>query len=205
LKLTNEDYSPPSYWTVPVKPAISNRELILSRIGGTLSTPGVILRKCWIWLTEASSHFHTRANQFVQHHLSIWSVVMTIDADHVIVPTRIGSASAKMLAEILGVPWAGAGPFSAVYVNDGLTLDFVETEGSFSPHHYCFRVEEQEFNAILGRLKRAGISYRSTLNGPDDLQVNREYCNSSLCWNEPDGHQWEIRTVARLPQAEMSI
>jgi hypothetical protein len=36
------------------------------------------------------------------------------------------AASAKKLAELLGVPWgkAVAGPFTAVYVHDGLTLDF---------------------------------------------------------------------------------
>jgi hypothetical protein len=51
---------------------------------------------------------------------------MTIHLDHTIVPSRNKIASAKLLAEILGVPWAeaGAGPFAPVYVNEGLTLDF---------------------------------------------------------------------------------
>jgi hypothetical protein len=47
--------------------------------------------------------------------------------DHLIVPAKDRVAAAKLLAEVLGVPWAeqGAfGPFSPVYVNDGLTLDF---------------------------------------------------------------------------------
>ena len=45
---------------------------------------------------------------------------MTIHLDHTIVPSRNQVASAKLLAELLGVPWAeaGAGPFSPVYVND---------------------------------------------------------------------------------------
>jgi catechol 2,3-dioxygenase-like lactoylglutathione lyase family enzyme len=128
---------------------------------------------------------------------------MTIDLDHVIVPTRDRSASAKMLAELLGVPWAGAGPFSAVYVNEGLTLDFVETEGAFAPHHYCFRVEEDEFNAILGRLTRAGIKYRSTARGPEDMQVNRQPSGCNVYWNEPDGHQWEILSVSHARQLEV--
>lgn len=51
---------------------------------------------------------------------------MTIHLDHTIVPSRHMAASAKKLAELLGVPWgkAVAGPFTAVYVHDGLTLDF---------------------------------------------------------------------------------
>jgi hypothetical protein len=51
---------------------------------------------------------------------------MTILLDHAIVPARDRRASAKVLADLLGVPWsdAEAGPFTAVYVNDTLTLDF---------------------------------------------------------------------------------
>lgn len=65
---------------------------------------------------------------------------MTIQLDHVIVPSHNKTASAKRLAELLGVPWAeaGAGPFSPVYVNDGLTLDFIETDEHFPIYHFCF-------------------------------------------------------------------
>jgi hypothetical protein len=62
---------------------------------------------------------------------------MTVQLDHSIVPCRDQVAAAKKLAEILGVPWAakGMGPFSPVYVNDGLTLDFIQTEDAFPVHH----------------------------------------------------------------------
>src|SRR5262245_60217135 len=54
---------------------------------------------------------------------------MTIQLDHTIVPSRDKVAAAKLLGELLGVPWApsGIGPFAPVYVNDGLTLDFIDT------------------------------------------------------------------------------
>ena len=50
---------------------------------------------------------------------------MTIELDRLIVSARNQRVSAKLLADLLGVRWAetGAGPFSPVYVNDGLTLD----------------------------------------------------------------------------------
>ena len=53
---------------------------------------------------------------------------MTIELDHLIVSARDQRASAKLLGELLGVRWAeaGVGPFSPVYVNEGLTLDFIE-------------------------------------------------------------------------------
>lgn len=60
---------------------------------------------------------------------------------------------------LYSVPWAesGVGPFSPVYINDGLTLDFDESEGDFPVQHYCFRVTQPEFDEILGRIRAAGI------------------------------------------------
>jgi len=128
---------------------------------------------------------------------------MTIHLDHTIVPARNKVASAKLLADLLGVPWAesGIGPFSPVYVNEGLTLDFIETDEAFPVYHFCFRVTKKEFDAILSRLKARGIKYRSTVRGPMDMQINTEYGGSMVYWNEPEGHQWEMLTVsyARAP------
>lgn len=44
---------------------------------------------------------------------------MPIELDHTIVSSHHRVASAKRLAELLGVPWdeEGQGPFSPVYVN----------------------------------------------------------------------------------------
>ena len=134
---------------------------------------------------------------------------MTIELDHVIVSSHTRDASARLLAHLLGVPCAPAraGPFFAVYVNDGLTLDFIETDEAFPVEHFCFRVDEAGFDAILARLRSAGISYRSSVRGPVDMRINTDYGGRMLYWNEPDGHQWEILTVsyarrdAAAPQA----
>ena len=111
-------------------------------------------------------------------------------------PSRNQIASAKLLAELLGVPWAASsiGPFSPVYVNDGLTLDFIDTDEDFPVYHFCFRVTQQDFDAILGRIEAAGIPYRSNVHGPVDMQINTQYGGNIVYWNEPDGHQWEILT-----------
>lgn len=134
---------------------------------------------------------------------------MSIELDHTIVPSHHKIASAKRLAELLGVPWAetGAGPFSPVYVNDGLTLDFVETAEPFPIYHFCFRVSPEEFESILGRINAAGIEYRSNVHGPTDMQINTQYGGSIVYWSEPDGHQWEILTVsyARPPSSSLPM
>jgi catechol 2,3-dioxygenase-like lactoylglutathione lyase family enzyme len=65
------------------------------------------------------------------------------------------------------------------------------------PHiHFCFRVSEAEFDAILGRLRAAGIAYRSRVHGPVDGQVDTDHGGRIVYWNEPDGHQWEMLTVS---------
>ena len=127
---------------------------------------------------------------------------MAIELDHTIVPSRTKVASAKQLAGLLGVPWSPAsiGSFAAVYVNDGLTLDFIDTDEDFPIYHFCFRVSQPEFDAILGRIKAAGIEYRSNIRGPVDRQVSTQFGGNSVYWNEPDGHQWEMLTVSYARQ-----
>lgn len=127
---------------------------------------------------------------------------MPIELDHTIVPSRDKAASAKLLGELLGVPWAktGIGPFSPVYVNEGLTLDFIDTDEAFPVYHFCFRVSQGEFDAILGRLQAAGIPYRSSVRGPEDMKVNTDYGGSMVYWNQPGGHQWEMLTVSYARQ-----
>ncbi|MFC7297176.1 VOC family protein [Herminiimonas aquatilis] len=105
---------------------------------------------------------------------------------------------AKMLAELLDLPWSetGVGPFAPVYLNDGLTLDFDDWRDPVPSMHYFFRVSQDEFTAILARIQRAGIAYRSKVHGPVDYQVDTLHGGSIVYWNEPDGHQWEMLTVS---------
>jgi hypothetical protein len=121
---------------------------------------------------------------------------MAIELDHIMVHARDQDAAAKRLAEILGVEWgkAAAGPFTAVYVNEGLTFDFISTDESFPVEHYCFRVAPEEFARILGRLQAARIPYRSSVRGANDMKVDPHYGN--VYWDEPDGHRWEMLTVS---------
>lgn len=127
---------------------------------------------------------------------------MSIELDHLIVPSRDRIAAARQLASVLGVPWAeqGVGPFSAVYVSDSLTLDFDQHSEPFPVLHYCFKVSPERFDAILARLETAGIAYRSSPHGPADGQINAFNGGRLLYWSEPDGHVWEILTVSYARQ-----
>ncbi len=123
---------------------------------------------------------------------------MTIHLDHLMVPSRDKLAAAKLLSELLGVPWSenGIGPFAPVYVNDGLTIDFDEWTDPVPLIHFCFRVSQDDFNAILTRIKAAKIEYRSNVHGPVDFQVDTQHGGSIVYWYEPDGHQWKMLMVS---------
>ena len=127
---------------------------------------------------------------------------MTIHLDHCIVSSNDRLASAKLLGELLDVAWSesGVGPFCPVYVNDGLTLDFDETAGPYPIQHYCFRVDDATFDAILGRIRAAGIEYRSTPHGPVDARINTMHGGRIVYWNQPAGHVWELLTESYARQ-----
>ena len=122
--------------------------------------------------------------------------------DHTIVSGRDRRASAELLARILDVPWSetGVGPFCPVFVNEGFTLDYDQAEGEFPVQHFCFRVSDAEFDALLARLEALGIEYRSTPHGPVDRQVNTHHGGRIVYWSKPDGHVWEALTVSYARQ-----
>jgi catechol 2,3-dioxygenase-like lactoylglutathione lyase family enzyme len=128
---------------------------------------------------------------------------MQIELDHTIVPARDADGSARQLAELLGVRWgrAAAGPFTALYLNEGLTLDFITTDEDFPISHFCFRVDDGGFDMILARLKVDGIPYRSSVRGAEDGEIGTYGGGRNVYWNVPEGHQWEMLTVsyARAP------
>ena len=132
---------------------------------------------------------------------------MAIQLDHLIVPSRDPVAAARSLAALLDVPWqTSQGPFTPVYVNDALTLDFADRK-EFEHHHYCFRVSDVEFDAILGRIRAARLPYRSSPLGETDMQINHRLGGKNLYWQDADGHLWEIltRSYARADSPSLPV
>ena len=156
---------------------------------------------------------------------------MTVQLDHILVPSRDMNASAKLLAEILGVRWEPSlegevktpapsewisGGLSeaawqeycsqraSVYINDSLTLDFVSpsflmptaASGPVPVNHYCFRVGDADFDAVVERIKKAGVKFWSALGGEPDCKINTRLGGRGLYFMEPDGHGWEILTMS---------
>jgi extradiol dioxygenase family protein len=95
--------------------------------------------------------------------------------NHIIVPAKDKDASAKFLADILGVKaqpqW---GPFRPVQTSNGVTLDFVDSK-DVRTQHYAFLVDDQEFDASFAKLKKAGIAYFADPHkaGPGEINHQR--------------------------------
>jgi catechol 2,3-dioxygenase-like lactoylglutathione lyase family enzyme len=85
---------------------------------------------------------------------------MTITLNHTIVWARDKDAAARFFAEIFGLRFEGlSGHFAPVRVNDTLTLDFADAKGTIAGQHYAFHVSDTEFDAILQRVKDAGLGH----------------------------------------------
>jgi catechol 2,3-dioxygenase-like lactoylglutathione lyase family enzyme len=93
---------------------------------------------------------------------------MTITLNHTIVWARDKEGAARFFAEIFGLRFVGSGGnFAPVRVNDTLTLDFADAKGTIASQHYAFHVSDTEFDAILQRVKDAGLTFGS---GPRSLE-----------------------------------
>jgi catechol 2,3-dioxygenase-like lactoylglutathione lyase family enzyme len=128
---------------------------------------------------------------------------MAIQVDHIIVPAQDRVEAARRLAGLLDVPWEKTqGEFSPVYVNDGLTLDFAQRPEFEGRHHICFRVSDADFDAIFGRIRAAGLAYRSRPHGENDMTINTRLGGKNLYWQDADGHLWEILTISYARRAQ---
>ena len=118
---------------------------------------------------------------------------MTIMLNHTIVPARDKVAAAKFFAKIFGLKRGRTGYFSPVRINKTLTLLFDE-DAKFDSHHLAFHVSNREFDAILGRVKAAGIVFGSAPWSLDDGELNDWNGGRGVYFRDPNGHVLELMT-----------
>lgn len=119
-----------------------------------------------------------------------------ITLNHTIVPARDKVAAAKFFARIFGVKRARTSYFAPVKVNKELTLLF-DDDSKFESHHYAFHVSEREFDAIFGRVKKAGLVYGSAPWSLTDGKLNDWGGGRGVYFTDPDGHVLELMTVSQ--------
>jgi catechol 2,3-dioxygenase-like lactoylglutathione lyase family enzyme len=121
---------------------------------------------------------------------------VTIELNHTIVPARDKVLAAKFFARIFGIPFeeGAVGHFAPVRVNDALTLDFANSK-KIEIHHYAFKVSEDEFDAIFGRIRAEGVAYGSGPYAVDDMKINHRSGGRGVYFRDLDGHILELLTV----------
>jgi catechol 2,3-dioxygenase-like lactoylglutathione lyase family enzyme len=120
---------------------------------------------------------------------------MPIILNHAIVPARDKHAAARSFAEVFGLEVGALDTwFAPVRVNDALTFLFSD-EGEFESHHYAFHVGEDEFDAIFGRVREAGLAYGSAPWSAHDGKLNNWNGGRGVYFTTPDGHLLELMTV----------
>lgn len=119
---------------------------------------------------------------------------MPLHLDHTIVPAHDKEESAQFIARMFGLEYKGLWHhFAPVKVNDQLSLDFDNRE-SFERHHYAFLASDEEFDAILGRVKDQGVAFGSGPTTQDDGEINHLHTGRGFYFKDANGHSWEVIT-----------
>ncbi len=120
---------------------------------------------------------------------------MEITLNHTIVPAYDNVESAKFYEALFGFQFVKEwGHFAVVKVNSTLSLDF-QTKDSFSSVHYAFKVSEQQFDEIFGRIKTGNIKYGSAPSSQNDGKINTLHGGRGVYFKDPNGHVLEIITA----------
>jgi catechol 2,3-dioxygenase-like lactoylglutathione lyase family enzyme len=120
---------------------------------------------------------------------------MAVQLDHTIVSARNAEASARFLAEVLGLEAPRRfGPFILVKTSNGVSLDFMTVDGPIESRHLAFRISEPEFDAIFARVRERGLTYWADPHQQQAGEINRRDGGRGVYFEDPDGHLLEILT-----------
>lgn len=120
---------------------------------------------------------------------------MPIRLDHTIVHAQDKRETADLLTTVLGLPDATPyGPFLSVELANGVTLDVADHADGVTPQHYAFLVSEDEFDAVLGRIRARGLTFWADPFHQRPDEVNTNDGGRGLYWEDPNRHNLEIIT-----------
>lgn len=119
---------------------------------------------------------------------------MSIEVNHLIVPATDKNASARFLADILGLePGPPVGHFQPVQIG-GVALDYDDAT-DIRPMHIAFLVDDATFDAANERLTAAGAATYADPGRSRPRQINHRYGGRGIYFDDPDGHLFELMTA----------
>ena len=120
---------------------------------------------------------------------------MPASLDHTIVFVEDRHASAAYLAEMLGARNPEViGHFTAVQLDNGITLDFMNSPGKIAVQHYAFLIDDAQFDTAFEKIRTRGQPYWADPYRNRPGQVGEHNGGRMVYFEEPSGHFLEIRT-----------
>jgi len=120
---------------------------------------------------------------------------MTVQLNHTIVWCRDQKQSASFMTEMLGLADATRfGPFLVVEMDNGVSLDFRDTDADITPQHYAFLIGEDDFDAVFGRITAKGLDHWADPMRSRPGQINDNDGGRGVYFSDPDGHFLEVIT-----------
>lgn len=119
---------------------------------------------------------------------------MAISLNHTIVASRDKEASAKFLAEILGLPAPTVlGHFVGVQIGE-TSLDYRDTDQPITQQHYAFLVSEAEFDQVFARIRERDLEFWADPRRRRRGEINTWDDGRGCYFDDPNGHLLEIIT-----------
>ena len=122
---------------------------------------------------------------------------MAVQLHHALVPSADQEAAAEWFSRVMDLPREGA----SVRLNQTQILEFVPREqfsGQGGERHFAFRVDDQEFDQILARVRAEGIKVRSDPGAPRagavSDRINYYHNGRGFYFSSPEGHGYEVIT-----------
>jgi catechol 2,3-dioxygenase-like lactoylglutathione lyase family enzyme len=126
---------------------------------------------------------------------------MSPQLNHTIVWCKNQEASAKFLAEMLGLPPpVKFGHFDVIDLENGVSMDFAEapkgmtSPPAITPQHYAFLISEADFDAVLGRIEARNLEHWADPRRQRSGEINHNDGGRGVYFADPDGHYLEVLT-----------
>lgn len=120
---------------------------------------------------------------------------MSAQLNHTIVWCSDKQKSASFLVDMLELPApVEFGPMLVVPLDNGVSLDFYESDGAIAMQHYAFLISEDEFDRVFARVRDKGLTYWAD---PGKQRAGETYVHNGgrgFYFDDPDGHFLEVLT-----------